>query len=246
MKEVVDRLTERRQLELAKSILESRGYIVRKRVNESNCRRSRKMNEASNDGYTWSNEWVKEPGNPYRMKYYSKEGNDIIGIIYEPDKKEFTDYGADIYDNSKADVVSDDDYADGFVSEEDAKKWVENWFRKKGGVSEGRGIRESSDQFDKIFRKFNKSDAYGYAGALPLPDGTGPFIYEDDIASILVACGDDDDSILVSIYGDDELGYYGEYDTKEEAMSVALDAYNQVSKGSDPERVAHSLGFNRF
>lgn len=118
MKEIVERLHESRQVELAKSILESAGYTVEKL-------------EQSTKGY----EWHKEP-NKYRdsnldpeyFMYY--EPADIkdrrrvtYGQVYYPDK--YDGYSAEIVKYPKA---VDKKYC---KSEEEAIRFIENWFSEK-------------------------------------------------------------------------------------------------------------------
>jgi len=121
--------------ELAKHLEEIR---KNKKTNESSRpRRLKKLGEAEVSGYTWDSEWSKEYGLSGRTKYYINRGesldNQIIGTIYEPDGEEFLDYGVDIYDTRKNDILAGTGYdedANSFSSEEEAKRWVENWFSK--------------------------------------------------------------------------------------------------------------------
>ena len=128
MREIVNKLHEKRQVELAKSILESKGYtITKKDISES----------GESPKYTWG-DWQSEKGSACRVKYYSAGQdltNAVLGVIYEPGNdgvEEWDDYGVEIYDNSIADVLAGSGYdgVEGFATEEEAKAWIEEWFNK--------------------------------------------------------------------------------------------------------------------
>lgn len=120
MKEIVGRLQEKRNIEVAKKILESNGYKVE---------RVKRLSEASDssNNYVWTREPNRfyDPGDPKEFLYYAPENvrdkrTVVYGQVYYPSK----------YDNYVAEVVK---YPEAIVkqycdSEEEAIKIVEEWF----------------------------------------------------------------------------------------------------------------------
>jgi len=156
-----------------------------------------KLDESTYEDYEWEPEWHKEYMVPTRLKYYTNKLGDeysgVFGTIYEPYGKEFTSYGADIYDNEKADVVAN---MNGFSTEDEAKKWVENWFKEHPQNNEistnenkaprrKRSVLESSDDTNKLVyvNVAQASKLYG----LDIDHGTLVYEYPDDSGIILLS-----------------------------------------------------------
>jgi rubrerythrin len=96
--------------------------FIDKYINES-----KKVTES----YEWDSDWEEAfPGSSTKIKGYADNSKDlssqIVGDIYPPDDV-FPAYAAEIWDNSIADQV---EVKEGFETEEDAKKWVEDWFKE--------------------------------------------------------------------------------------------------------------------
>lgn len=115
MKEIVNRLQEQRQIELAKSILESKGYKISER------------RAISTEEYVWNKEPNRfyEPGEPKEFLYYApKDIHDrrtvVYGQVYYPSKYE--DYAAEVIDYPEA------VYKVYCATEEDAIGEIEKWF----------------------------------------------------------------------------------------------------------------------
>lgn len=102
----------------------------------------------------------------------------------------------------------------------------------------------SMDSFSSVFKKFTTSDASSYAGAEPLPGGDGPFIAHSDDADIVVS--GDANIFIVSIYSDEDDGYFIELNKFNLAKHVALHAYTLLQSGKSTQDVAAELDMDSF
>lgn len=89
-------------------------------------------------GFTWG-AWQREKGNPSRVKYFSSDDVNILGVIYEPTSSD-AKYSAEIYDNESVETL--EDKVNEFSTEEDAMAWVEKWFKDNGP----KGLSEANDE----------------------------------------------------------------------------------------------------
>lgn len=99
MKEIIDHLNENRQIELAKHILESRGYRVTKKLDETY-------------------EWYQNDDGLYLIKgYFDADGGGDLPAI-EPDENRFIAYlsGSDYKGKSFSDLKSAKFYIEQHVS----------------------------------------------------------------------------------------------------------------------------------
>ena len=121
MQEIVKRLKEQREIELAKSIMEANGYTVGKR---------------SSAYMQWS-EWGDILGDGRHCTVYSRVGTSLdaqeyIGVVYAPGT--YYDDNGDEFEYYPMILRPDQDYSevevldDDFSTEKEAKAWIEERF----------------------------------------------------------------------------------------------------------------------
>lgn len=115
--------------------------------------------EEDSSPYVWG-DWQHERGNPNRVRFYSPSmdiTDKLIGVVNEPGEKEiYTQYEAEIYDNSIADTVEGPSK---FDTEEEAMSWVESWFRENesNDVDNGELTDEEVEELTKHLAEIRKN-----------------------------------------------------------------------------------------
>ena len=143
MKEIIEKLYENRQIELAKSILEAHGYRY-KLVPKSTESIAKALKTR-----VWSDKYTHVFSLDHKSILYTEPGvapenQRYVGVIHAP----FSD-GEDEYMYVPWIWDTQDEYHDPespeefeFSTEAEAKKWVEDWFRKNGSkYNESKNLR---------------------------------------------------------------------------------------------------------
>lgn len=119
-KSIVERLTENRQIETAKSILESNGYDVTEKLNEAEDHAGWEYYEYDGRGPWTANQYMKD----YKDELYLS--------IYPPQKVPGEDYSDEWHASIEGinHGTSIDSYETGFKSFEEAEAWINSQIEK--------------------------------------------------------------------------------------------------------------------
>lgn len=244
MKEIVNRLHEKRQIELAKEILESAGYKVSKHFKSLNESISRINQTEILQMFRQSSQDV--------LDSYTKTEDGAEVFVVECDNSNPT-YIADLQSkldelDSKGIGYDREDNGNGFYGRNYIFYKYEDFDESKNVEDLGDDIfegREETTEFDAVFKTFTKEDYWGYAGAEKLPDGSGPYIAYTDAADIIIS-GEGRHNVLLDVESEDASYLRSFNKNNTEVKDIALDIYIGLNKGKNLATLAKHYDLDRF